>query len=305
MNRAEIAQAAILPARLTAREVVGIFKPRIAVSIMLSAIGGLAISPGPLPEVWCGAAVAIAVLLAAGAAGAFNQWAEADLDARMTRTATRPFASGRLEAGGLWLAAILALLAAAAALAAASANAWAAFYTVMGALTYGIVYTVWLKRRTWLNIVVGGLAGSFAVLAGAAAVDPRLSTEAVLLAVVLFLWTPPHFWSLAIAARDDYAANLVPMLPVVVGDRVCAHVILAHTAALSLIALAPAAFGMGWIYLVFAIVSGSLFTAASVALVRAPTRRNAIRNFFASLAQLLLLLSGVLLDRWMLGGGMA
>ncbi len=300
MSRAETAEA-MLPARLTARELVGVFKPRIAVSIMLSALGGLAISPGPLPDLWRGAAVALAVLLAAGAAGAFNQWAEADLDARMARTAARPFASGRLEAGGLWLAGILTLLGAAVALAAVATNAWAALYTFMGALTYGVVYTVWLKRRTWLNIVVGGLAGSFAVLAGAAAVDPALSAEAALLAVVLFLWTPPHFWSLAIAARDDYAANLVPMLPVVVGDRACAYVILAHTAALSLIALAPAAFGMGWIYLVLAVVSGGIFTAASIALVRAPTRRNAIRNFLASLAQLLMLLTGVVLDRLLLG----
>lgn len=300
MNRADAA-AAILPERLTAREVVGIFKPRIAVSIMLSAIGGLAISPGALPEMWRAAAVAVAVLLAAGAAGAFNQWVEADLDARMARTSARPFASGRVQAGWLWLGVIMALLAAAVAMAAAAGNAWAAFYTFMGAFTYGVVYTVWLKRRTWLNIVIGGLAGSFAVLAGAAVVDPGLSIEAILLAVVLFLWTPPHFWSLAIAARDDYAANLVPMLPIVVGDRICAQVILAHTAALSLIALVPAAFGMGPIYLGFAVVSGGLFTAASIALVRAPTRRNAIRNFLASLAQLLLLLAGIVLDRWLHG----
>lgn len=295
------AGAAILPERLTARELMGIFKPRIAVSIMLSAVGGLAISPGAVPEMWRAAAVAAAVLLAAGAAGAFNQWAEADLDARMARTATRPFASGRLEAGWLWLTGIAALLAAAVALAASTGNAWAAFYTFMGAFTYGVVYTVWLKRRSALNIVVGGLAGSFAVLAGAAVVDPRLSIEAILLAIVLFLWTPPHFWSLAIAARDDYEVNLVPMLPVIVGDRICAQVIVAHTVALSVIALAPAAFGMGPIYLGFALVSGGLFTTASIALALSPTRRNAIRNFLASLVQLLMLLTGIVLDRWLSG----
>jgi protoheme IX farnesyltransferase len=289
--------AAMLQERLTARDIAGIFKPRIAVAIMLSAIGGLAISPGVLPEMWRVGAIATAVLLAAGAAGAFNQWVEADLDARMARTSARPFASGRLDAGRAWLGGILALLAIAVIMAGAAGNAWVAFYTFMGAFTYGIVYTVWLKRRTCLNIVVGGLAGSFAVLAGAAVVDPGLSAEAILLAVVLFLWTPPHFWSLAIATRDDYAANLVPMLPVVVGDRICARVILAHTAALSLIALVPAALGMGLIYLVFAVASGGLFTAASIGLARVPTRRNAMRNFFASLAHLLLLLTGIVLDR--------
>lgn len=289
--------AAMLQERLTARDIAGIFKPRIAVAIMLSAIGGLAISPSVLPEMWRVGAIATAVLLAAGAAGAFNQWVEADLDARMARTSARPFASGRLDAGRAWLGGILALLAIAVIMAGAAGNAWVAFYTFMGAFTYGIVYTVWLKRRTCLNIVVGGLAGSFAVLAGAAVVDPGLSAEAILLAVVLFLWTPPHFWSLAIATRDDYAANLVPMLPVVVGDRICARVILAHTAALSLIALVPAALGMGLIYLVFAVASGGLFTAASIGLARVPTRRNAMRNFFASLAHLLLLLTGIVLDR--------
>jgi protoheme IX farnesyltransferase len=301
MNRADAAAAILLQERLTARDVVGIFKPRIAVSIMLSAIGGLAISPGAFPEMWRVVAVATAVFLAAGAAGALNQWAEADLDARMTLTSARLFASGRLDASWAWLGGIVALLAIAVAMAGTAGNAWAAFYTFMGAFTYGIVYTVWLKRRTCLNIVIGGLAGSFAVLAGAAVVDLALSTEAILLAIVLFLWTPPHFWSLAIAARDDYAANLVPMLPLVVGDRICARAILAHTVALSLIALVPAMFGVGMIYLGFAIVSGCIFTAASFVLARSPTRRNAIRNFFASLAQLLLLLTGIVLDRSLLG----
>ncbi|MBL8699627.1 MAG: protoheme IX farnesyltransferase [Alphaproteobacteria bacterium] len=289
------------PGPVAARDVLGIFKPRIAVSIMLSAIGGLAITPGALPDAWRTAVMAFAVFLAAGAAGAFNQWAESDLDANMARTAGRPFASGRLHAGWAWLATIVGLLAFAVGVAAAALNPWTAFYTFMGAFTYAVIYTVWLKRRTWLNIVVGGAAGSFAVLAGSAAVDPGLSPEAILLAIVLFLWTPPHFWSLAIAAHQDYEANLVPMLPVVVGDVVCAKVILAHTVALCLIALLPAVYGMGWIYLAFAAVGGTLFTAASIRLVMWPTKRRAIHNFLASLAQLVLLLSGIVVDRWLLG----
>jgi protoheme IX farnesyltransferase len=289
--------------RLTASDVLGIFKPRIAVSIMLSAIGGVAISAGPSPEAWRVVAVALAVFLAAAAAGAFNQWAEADLDARMERTASRPFASGQLEASWYWLVAIVALLAVAVGIAALVANAWAAFYTFMGAFTYGAVYTLWLKRRTCLNIVIGGLAGSFAVLAGAAVVDPRISVAALLLSVVLFLWTPPHFWSLAIAARKDYEANLVPMLPIAIGDQACAWVILAHTIALSLISLMPVAFGMGWLYLAFALAGGALFTFKSIALVRNPSRTTAIHNFAASLGQLVLLLTGVMLERWLHTGG--
>lgn len=289
-------------APLLFRDVVGIFKPRIAVSIMLSAVGGLAVTPGALPAAWQMVVLAVAVFLASGAAGAFNQWAEADLDAHMKRTAARPFASGRLVASWGWLTGIVALLAVACSLAALATNAAAALYTFLGAFTYAIVYTVWLKRRSWLNIVVGGLAGSFAVLAGAAAVDPGLAAEPVLLAIVLFLWTPPHFWSLAIAARQDYQSNGVPMLPVIVGDEACAKVILAHTVSLSLISLLPAVFGMGWIYLVFAAAGAVVFVAASVMLVLDPGRRRAIHNFLASLVQLLLLLTGAVLDRWLLWG---
>jgi protoheme IX farnesyltransferase len=284
-------------APISAKEFIGVFKPRIAVSIMLSALGGMAITPGAMPGGLQVLTLAVGVFLAAGAAGAFNQWAEADLDAMMARTAGRPFASGRLQPDAIWLVGIVALLGLAVGMAALSTNAWAALYTFLGAFTYAIVYTVWLKRRTWFNIVVGGLAGSFAVLAGAAAADPSLAVEPILLAIVLFLWTPPHFWSLAIAAHKDYEENHVPMLPVIVGDRATALVILAHTVALSLIALLPALYGMGWIYLGFAIAGGALFTTTSIRLAREPTKRRAIQNFLASLAQLILLLTGIALER--------
>ena len=160
-----------------------------------------------------------------------------------------------------------------------------------------MVYTLWLKRRTWTNIIVGGLAGSFAVLAGAAAVNPALGMEALVLTVVLFLWTPPHFWSLAMAARDDYARAGVPMLPVVAGNQVCALAILAHTVALSVLALVPFFYGMGWIYLGGAVLGGGLFTWTSVKLALRPDRVHALKNFFASLAQLCLLLGGAMAER--------
>jgi protoheme IX farnesyltransferase len=289
-------------APLTARDLLGIFKPRIALMIALSALGGAAISPGAGPPSWQIALTALAVFLAAASAGAFNQWAESDLDARMERTAARPFASGRLHPGLGWLGGIVALLAFSVGVAALVANGWAALYTFLGAFTYAVVYTLWLKRRSWTNIVVGGAAGSFAVLAGAAAVSPALGAEAVLLAVVLFLWTPPHFWSLAIAVEDDYRHNAVPMLPALIGDAKCAWVIFAHAAALSMIALVPAWYGMGVVYLICAAAGGLLFTGTSLALVLRPDGRTAIRNFLASLVQLLLLLSGAMLDGWLAGG---
>jgi protoheme IX farnesyltransferase len=175
-------------------------------------------------------------------------------------------------------------------------NAAAAVYTVAGALVYAVVYTVWLKRRTWWNIVIGGLAGSFAVLAGAAAVNPDLSLQAWLLTVVLFLWTPPHFWSLAIACRDDYAHAGVPMLPVVKGDRVAAFAITAHALALAVLGLVLGVVSDSIVVALSALAGGGWFVVEAVRLQLQPTRARAMRSFFASLAQLTLLLAGVMLQ---------
>lgn len=279
------------------KDVLSIFKLRIGIAIMLSAIGGMAITPGELPGFTRASILALAVLLASASAGAFNQWAEADLDVQMKRTASRPFASGRFRADLPWLGAILGLLAIAVLMAAWSANWWAAFHTFMGAFVYGIIYTVWLKRRSWVNIVVGGLAGSFAVLAGAALVHPGWQPEPVILSLVLFLWTPPHFWSLAIASHEDYAAAGVPMLPVVAGDALTSRVILAHTILLVGLSLLPVFWSMGLIYFICAATGGALFIGTSIRLAQAPCPKRAIQNFLASLVQLVLLLSGTVLDR--------
>ena len=279
------------------RDVLSIFKLRIGIAIMMSAIGGVAITPGDVPALWKVAVLSIAVFLASASAGAFNQWAEADLDRTMKRTANRPFASGRFHAGAGWLAAILGLLAVAVVMAFWAANGWAAFHTFMGAFVYGIVYTIWLKRRSWTNIVVGGLAGSFAVLGGAAAVGSPLQPAPLLLAIVVFLWTPPHFWSLAIVAHNDYASAKVPMLPVVSGDALTAKVILAHTLLLVGLSFLPVLWSAGLLYLAGAMAGGLLFSWTSIQLVREPTRKRAIQNFLASLLQLVLLLGGTVADR--------
>ena len=287
-----------------ARLLLSVFKLRIGVAIMLCTLAGAAVAPSPDigPNIGSGigpgalAVLALAVLLSSCAAGAFNQYAERDLDARMARTRSRPFVTGRYSGAWYWPAGIAALLLAAVAAAALAANVLAALFVFLGAFTYGVVYTLWLKRRTWLNIVIGGLAGSFAVLAGASAVDPGLAPAPVILAVVLFLWTPPHFWSLAFAFGEDYRRAGVPMLPVVVGERTAARVILAHTVALVAVSLLPAAFGMGWLYVAGAAAGGALFLRGSLRLAREPGRRNAMANFHASLAQLGLLLLGALAD---------
>ncbi|MCC6868319.1 MAG: protoheme IX farnesyltransferase [Burkholderiales bacterium] len=276
-----------------------LFKLRIGVAIALTAVAGLMVSPGSTLALWQGVVLTLAVLLSSAAAGAFNQFYEVDLDARMTRTRRRPFVSGHMRRHRGWLALIVALTGVAVAAAWLATNAAAAFYTFLGAFFYAIVYTVWLKRRSPWNIVIGGLAGSFAVLAGAAAVSPQLSPEALVLAVVLFLWTPPHFWSLAIVCRDDYASVGVPMLPVVKGDRFAAWVIFWHAAVMVACSLLLALLGPGWLYLASAAVGGALFVWRAWLLARTPNRANALASFHASLVQLSLLLLGTIADGWM------
>jgi len=288
------------------RAVLNLFKVRIGVAIALTAVAGLMIDPGGEVEPWKATVLALAVLLSSAAAGAFNQFWEVDLDARMGRTRNRPFVTGRMRHHGGWLALIASLTGIAVAAAWLVANASAALYTFLGAFVYAGVYTVWLKRRSAWNIVVGGLAGSFAVLAGAAAVSPELSAEALLLAVILFLWTPPHFWSLAIAFRDDYARAGVPMLPVVYGDRLASYAILGHAIALVALSLALALLSPGWLYAACALVGGVLLIRGTLRLVLAPGRANAMASFHASLIQLSLLLLGVIGDAWLrsaLAGG--
>jgi protoheme IX farnesyltransferase len=276
---------------------VSLLKLRIGTAIAASALAGMAATSGTAVSGWQAAGLALAVLGASGAAGAFNHYHDRDLDRLMQRTRTRPFASGALRATPWWLVGFLALLAASLTLAWACGGTLAAAFVFLGAFTYGIVYTVWLKRRSTWNIVIGGLSGSFAVLAGAAAVDPSPQIVPVALAVVLFLWTPPHFWSLAAAKGEDYAAAGVPMLPIVVPARAWTLAILTHTAALVAISLVPLWFGNGLLYGLGAASGGAIFLWKSVVLNRAPTKANAMANFLASLLQLSLLILGVLLDR--------
>jgi protoheme IX farnesyltransferase len=280
--------------------VFNLFKLRIGIVIAVTALAGYAITPGHAPG-WQVAVLALAVLVSSAAAGAFNQYYEFDLDRRMERTRRRPFVTGALRPHRGWPALIFALCATAVAAAWFAVNPWAALYTFLGAFFYAVVYTVWLKQRTWWNIVIGGLAGSFAVLAGAAAVSPSLSPEAALLALVLFLWTPSHFWSLAIAFREDYVRAGVPMLPVVKGDAIAARAIFANTVLLVAASIAPVLYHPGWIYLVFALAGGAYYLKYNLRLLAATNRNTAMACFHASLVQLSLLLAGAMLDSAILG----
>ena len=278
------------------RQCINLFKLRIGVVITLAALGGMAITPGQALTSWQVLFLSLTVMLASAAAGAFNQYFERDIDVKMTRTENRPFVNGYFEHSRKWLVIIGLMLAVAVTSAAFAFNAMTALNIFLGAFTYAIVYTAWLKRRTWLNIVFGGLAGSFAVLAGAAAVDPSFGPLPGLLALVLFLWTPPHFWSLAIVIRDQYAAAGVPMLPVIKGDKKAARIILGHTLLLVAVSLLPGLYGLGWVYLLGALLGGVYFIIKSVQLVLNPTKETAMANFVASLVQFGILMIGLMLE---------
>lgn len=283
------------PAHL-ARKVLGLFKLRIGFVIMITALAGFAVTPGAGPGGIPLAVLALAVLISSASAGAFNQYIEYDTDQLMQRTRGRAFATGELRHTPAWLALIVILLAGSVAAAWYATNLLAALYVFLGAFFYAVVYTVWLKRRTWLNIVVGGLAGSFSVLAGAAAANPEMGALPLLLALVLFLWTPPHFWSLAIANSSDYAVAGVPMLPVVVGNARAAQIVFASAVALVGVSLLPMFFGAGLIYFAGALAGGGHFIRKAWILARAPSRKTAMSSFHASLVQLSLLLLAAMAD---------
>jgi heme o synthase len=276
---------------------VGTFIGLAAVLGYLATLPSSATAFGPtLPAL---AVLFVATVLAAGGAGALNHFLDRDLDARMPRTARRPLPSGRIRHAWHVVLLGLGLIALGVSLAFWRLNPLVALHVFFGAFTYVVVYTVWLKRRSWLNVVIGGLAGSFAVLAGGSAARPELCLPPVLFALVLFFWSPSHFWSLAIAYKEDYAGARIPMLPVVKGEAGAVRGILVNTAGLLAASALPFVLGfLGWAYvLVGVVLGGGLLLRRNLALAACPTdRKLALANFHASNLYLLLLLVGVLLD---------
>ncbi len=271
---------------------------------MAAVLGYVATAPAGLALPSLAILFAVTVM-AAGGAGALNHFLDRDLDARMPRTARRPLPSGRIRHPWHVVALGLGLVMLAVSLALWQLNRLVALHVFLGAFTYVVVYTIWLKRRSWLNVVIGGLAGSFAVLAGGALARPELCLPPVIFAAVLFFWSPSHFWSLAIAYKTEYAGARIPMLPAVKGEARTARTILLNTGGLLASSVLPFALGMlGSVYLVLGVVLGGGFLLArNVQLARRPgDRRLALANFHASNLFLLLLFLGVVLDvvarRW-------
>ena len=281
----------------TVKKIIELFKVRISLTITLCAVSGVFIMPHSnsfsLNQFII---LIVCTFLSSASSSAFNQFYEKDLDILMPRTSQRPFATGFFKSDSYWLFIFFALLVISLSVAALYLNIATAIYLLLGAIFYGYVYTIVLKRSSIYNIVIGGLAGSFAVLAGSAAVNPMLSVPAIILSLILFLWTPPHFWSLAIAIEEDYAKAKIPMLPNLIGAKSSSYVILSQTILLVIISFVPLLFNMGFIYLSFVLIGGLYFLWKSFILVFETTKRNAMSNFFASFIQLGLLLFACIIE---------
>ena len=244
-----------------------LLKPRVVVLVVFTGLVGLLVAPGHLHPVLAFAAV-LCIAVAAGAAGAINMWYDRDIDALMRRTARRPIPAGRIEPGEA-LGFGIALAVGSVLVMWLVANLLAAAILALSIAFYVFVYTMWLKRRTPQNIVIGGAAGAFPPLIGWAAVTGDLATLPVLLFLIVFAWTPPHFWSLALWASADYERVGVPMLPVVAGARSTRWHILAYTVVLVALSLAPWWLGLaGLIYGVSAAVLGLGFIVGALLVLR-------------------------------------
>lgn len=234
--------------------------------------------------------------LSAGGAGAVNHFYDRDIDRRMARTASRPVASGRVSPGAA-LAFGCTLAALSFVLMALTLNLLAASLALAGFVGYVGVYTLWLKRRTPQNIVIGGAAGAIPPLVGWAAARGSVSWTAVYLFAIVFYWTPPHFWSLSLLMKDDYAKVGVPMMPVARGERETRRHILLYTLLLYAITQLPfCAGGFGVFYLVASMLLGLTFVAGAIRLYRVATRRAALQLYLFSLAYLALLFGAMVLD---------
>ncbi len=290
-----VMKASAVPAEW--RDFVALTKPGVLTLVVFTGLCGLLAAPQAINPV-LGFTAVLCIALGAGAAGALNQWYEADLDALMKRTADRPLPAGRMDRQsalhfGVGLAAFSVILMGLA------VNVLSAAILLVSILFYVVVYTVWLKRRTPQNIVIGGAAGAFPVMIGWAAATGRIETLPVLMFALVFLWTPPHFWALALFINSDYARAGVPMMPAVAGARATRLQVLLYTIPMALAAIAPWPLGLtGAIYGVGASLLSALFLvlAARVGFSREsdPAKMKAERHLFAYSIGYLFVIFGLL-----------
>ena len=286
------------------RDLIALTKPRVMSLVVFTGLCGLLAAPRTVHPV-LGFTAVLCIALGAGAAGALNQWYEADLDAKMKRTANRPLPAGRMTRQtalhfGVGLAVFSVILMDIA------TNHLAAAVLALSILFYVLVYTVWLKRRTAQNIVIGGAAGAFPPLIGWAAATGNVSALPILLFAIIFLWTPPHFWALSLFVRSDYANAGVPMLPVVAGIESTRRHVLLYTLPMIVAAVAPWVLGLtGWIYggASLALNAAFLVLALSVLANKAtePKQMGPEKRLFTfSILYLFGLFAALVVDRWVM-----
>ncbi|MFW7267103.1 heme o synthase [Gluconacetobacter sp. Hr-1-5] len=293
-----------------ARDWFALLKPRVISLVVFTGAAGMAMAPGHLNPVIACVAI-LCICMASGAAGAINMWYDRDIDAIMTRTARRPIPDGRIRQDqalgfgiGLSTASVLLMWLA--------TNALAAFILAFSIFFYAVIYTMWLKRSTPQNIVIGGAAGAFPPMIGWAAATGSLDVMPIVMFAIVFLWTPPHFWSLSLYACKDYGRAGIPMLPVVRGARHTRWQILIYTLILSAVSLVPSVLHQaGWLYSATAVLLDAGFVGCAVRVLRdrqdatgvSLTGDGAARRAFRfSLLYLFLLFCGLLADHFLIMG---
>ncbi|SVA76043.1 uncharacterized protein METZ01_LOCUS128897 [marine metagenome] len=286
----------LLPLRARVAGYVALTKPRIIELLLVTTVPTMFVAEQGVPSVWLMVATVLGGTFAAGGANATNMVVDADIDALMERTKDRPLVTGVVSPRNALVFAITLEVVAFAWLV-AFVNLLSAVLAVSATLFYVFVYTLWLKRTSTQNIVIGGAAGAVPVLVGWSAVTNSLGWAPIVLFLVIFYWTPPHFWALAIRYRDDYAKAEVPMLPVVASLETTARRILFYTVILVALTLvfAPVA-DMGAIYLASALALGAVFTAFALSLRRDPSEGTAMRLFTYSITYVTLLFGAIVVD---------
>ena len=285
-----------LPSSATADDYWQLLKPRVMSLVVFTGVAGLLLAPGSIhPFIALTAILCIAV--GSGAAGAINMWYERDIDILMDRTKGRPLPQGKIQPGealgfGVTLAigSVIVMY--------TLVNFWAAFYLMTAILFYVFVYTIWLKRLTPQNIVIGGAAGALPPVIGWAAVMNETSLFPWVLFGIVFLWTPPHFWALALDKQEDYRHANIPMLPLIVGTEKTKNHILVYILLLFFLTLFPAYSGdLGIFYGISALVLGLIFLGFGVKLKYSQDPKYGLRVFFYSIFYLFLLFTAMMVDK--------
>ena len=286
-----------------ARDYIELLKPRVMSLVVFTGLVGLWLAPGTLHPVLALTAM-LCIAAGAGASGAINMWYDADIDGRMARTRCRPIPAGRIAPGAaLGFGVTIAI--GAVVLMGLAVNLMAAGLLALTIAFYVFVYTLWLKRRTPQNIVIGGAAGALPPVIGWAAVTGEVTLAPLLLFAIIFTWTPPHFWALSLYRAEEYQAAGVPMLPVVAGLAETRKQILMYTLVLVPISVSPWFMGYaGAVYGAGAALLGVLFITFAVRLWRQSSERLARRTFAFSILYLFLIFALLLIDRAVLGGGL-